>query len=319
MTPEARRFIRSLLLQAVLAVAVLTFKGFAGWGDWVPHAYVPAWVGDLLAAAWWLGLAWNVTTGLELFLWRRLFGHAGGGVPRQRKLLTDMAGILVYLAAAAMIMVHVFDQPPTALFATSGVVAVVVGLALQNTLADLFAGLALNIERPFKAGDWISVDGNLQGLVLVTNWRSTHIRTRTADELILPNSVVAKARLVNHMHPAKAHLANVEVPLVYGFDEDEVEAALRRAAQGVAGVLADPAPIILLHELGPERAVWRIYFFLDEFARLVVLRGLVAKAAYTELRAAGLARFQPRTDIWVHKDEAFSIGLKRYHEQDHQA
>jgi small-conductance mechanosensitive channel len=71
----------------------------------------------------------------------------------------------------------VFQQPISAFLATSGVMAIVLGLALQNTLADVFSGLAINIERPYMAGDWISVTDRVSGQVIEVNWRATRIRT----------------------------------------------------------------------------------------------------------------------------------------------
>lgn len=274
-----------------LASALLLSGGLAAF--LIPQAaalrdLLPSWANTLLSTGWWYLLAWIVASACELFIWSRVFGPHSQGVPRQRKLLTDLFAVLVYVGVSIVVAVLIFDQPMAGVFATSGVVAIILGIALQNTLADLFAGLALNIERPFKAGDWITLDGTIQGLVLITNWRSTHIRTRTADELIVPNAVVAKARLTNHMRPAKMHLGNVEVPLLNGFDAEQVQELLRTAALAVPGIAHDPAPIIIIHELQSGQTIWRTYFFTDDFARLVITRGLLSKSIYQTLCNAGL-------------------------------
>ena len=80
------------------------------------------------------------------------------------------------------------DQPIEGLLATSGIVALVLGLALQSTLADLFSGIALNIEDPFGAGDRITVDGGNEGQAIEINWRATRIRNRSGDTTVIPNS-----------------------------------------------------------------------------------------------------------------------------------
>ena len=301
MKNELKRFLRSIAVLLLMALAILRPEDIGGYDGFLPSSVLPGWAIDGLAIGWWYALAWTITVGLELFLWSRIFGGGTGGIPRQRKLLTDMLNIIIYIIFTGVIAVHIFKQPVTGLFATSGILVIVLGLALQNTLGDLFAGLALNLERPFKAGDWITLDGGIQGFVLITNWRATHVRTRTGDEMIIPNGMVARSRLTNHALPSKLHLANVEIPLTYGFDDAQVEAALRAAAASVSGVLTDPAPIILMHEMKPDVVIWRLYFFIDDFARLVVLRGHLSRAVYATLRAEPTRAFLPRHDIWLHR------------------
>lgn len=301
MRPATKRFFWSILVQALVVAAILRPGDLNGYQGFLPSQLLHDRIVDGLAIAWWYALAWNITSGLELFLWARVFGTGAGGMPRQRKLLTDMLNIVIYFLVTVIVAVHVFKQPVSGVFATSGIVAIVIGLALQNTLGDLFAGLALNFERPFKAGDWITLDGNVQGIVLVTNWRATHIRTRTGDDMVVPNGTIAKARLTNHMVPTKNHLANIEVPLIYGFNAAEIEALLKTTAVTVPGVLTDPGPIVLMHELRNDVVVWRLYFFIDEFARLVVIRGQVSQAVYTAFHSSPAGAFLPRNEIWLHK------------------
>lgn len=304
MRTETRRFFRSALVLLLVAAAMVRPEHI-GMGEGVlPSRMLPGLVLDVLTVVWWYALAWTVAGGLELFVWSRLFGSGADGVPRQRKLLTDVAHVLLYVVATAVVAVKVFDQPPTGIFATSGILVIVVGLALQSTLADLFSGLALNLERPFKAGDWITLDNGVQGLVLVTNWRATHIRTRSADELVVPNAVIARGRLTNHMRPTRTHLASVEVPLRFGFDETAVADLLKATAAGVPGVLPDPAPLVLMHEMRADAVVWRVFVYVDDFARLAVIRGEVTRALYAALRTGPAGDFLPRQHVWLHPVDA---------------
>ena len=87
------------------------------------------------------------------------------------------------------------------------------GLALQSTLADLFSGIAINIEDPFRAGDWKSVDGTNEGQVVEINWRATWIRDRNGDTLVIPNSQIAKSRMTNHSLPERAHPTNIGIDI----------------------------------------------------------------------------------------------------------
>ena len=99
------------------------------------------------------------------------------------------------------------------LLATSGALAIIIGLALQSSLGDVFSGIVLNIERPYRVGDWIILDDSVQGKVIETNWRATHILTGNQDVAIVPNSVIAKSKLVNCSTPTKIHGASIRVRL----------------------------------------------------------------------------------------------------------
>ena len=301
MSRETKRFVRSLIISLGLVYAVLEPRHVPFMWTWLISPYLPFWLDKPLAVLAWFALARTVITGFELFIWRRMYGESLDGVPRQRKLLTDLFNVAIYAMAAAFIAVEVFDQAPTGIVATSGVVAIVLGFALQQLLGDIFAGVALNLERPFKAGDWITMDGT-QGVVLMTNWRATHLRTRTMDLMVVPNAVIGRAKLFNHSRPQVRHLDNVEVPLQYGFDEEALKHMLKEAALTVEGVLADPAPIILLHEMRPVTMLWRIYFFTDNFAALVVMKGQILNAAYAALRNSDMALYLPRNETILHLD-----------------
>lgn len=98
--------------------------------------------------------------------------------PERERLVQDIATTAAYLVAALEVSGKVFGLPVGALLATSGAVAIVVGLALQSALADAFYGLMLNFTRPYKIRDWIVVDASLEGRVIETNW-SASPRERT--------------------------------------------------------------------------------------------------------------------------------------------
>src|SRR5882762_2059773 len=143
---------------------------------------------SVLEIIWWLGAAWLTVGFLRAFV-------VLGRQPHESKLAQDLLAGLVYLAATFAIIAYVFDLPVKGLLATSGALAIMIGLALQSSLGDVFSGIVLNIERPYRVGDWIILDDTVQGRVIETNWRATHILTGNQDVAIIPNSVIAKSKL----------------------------------------------------------------------------------------------------------------------------
>jgi small-conductance mechanosensitive channel len=153
-----------------------------------------------LKIAWWLWAAWFLVDVLRLFVFteRR---------PREGKLIQDLLAGLVYLAAGLAIITYVFDLPIKGVLATSGVIAIVLGLALQSTLSDLFSSIVLNFSRPYRPGDWINIDGSTEGRVIEIDWRATHVLTARRDLAILPNSAIAKAKIVTTRAPLRISTA----------------------------------------------------------------------------------------------------------------
>ncbi len=110
----------------------------------------------------------------------------------ENKLLSDIVAASIYVCSALAMMGFVFGLSLQGLLATSGIIAIVLGLALQSTLSDVFSGISLNIEKPFRIGDEILLEGGAEGQVVEMNWRSIHLRNGANDLVIVPNSVIAK-------------------------------------------------------------------------------------------------------------------------------
>src|SRR4051794_31511180 len=112
-----------------------------------------------LKTVWWLWAAWFVVGFLRIFVIveRR---------PRESKLLHDVLSAFMYVTAVFAIIVFVLDLPIKGLFVTSGAVAIILGIALQSTLGDVFSGIVLSFSQPYMPGDWISIDGTTDGRVI---------------------------------------------------------------------------------------------------------------------------------------------------------
>lgn len=119
--------------------------------------------------------------------------------------MQDLIIAVVYLGVTLSVLAFVFDFAIGTLVATSGVIAIIVGLALQSTLNDLFSGLALTLGRPYGIGDWIILTDGTEGRVVESTWRSTHVQTGANNIVVLPNSFLAKIGLTNISRPDETH------------------------------------------------------------------------------------------------------------------
>ena len=94
--------------------------------------------------------------------------------------------------------------------------SLVIGLALQDTLKNLFSGILLLFERPFALGDWLQV-GETIGKVIKVNWRSVYLQTRDQDSVVIPNSILAQGNFTNYNRPTPLHVER----FLFGFSYDD--------------------------------------------------------------------------------------------------
>jgi small-conductance mechanosensitive channel len=165
------------------------------------------------------------------------------------------------------------------LVTTSAVSAVVLGFALQDTLGNAFAGLAIQSEKPFHVGQWIRV-GDHEGRVAEVTWRATKMRTKAGNFVILPNNVVAKEPIINYSEPAAPFRLEVEVGASYLVPPNKVKAALMEAARRSSRVMASPPPEVLLVAFDASAITYRVRFWIDDYGADEVSRDEVRTAIY---------------------------------------
>jgi small-conductance mechanosensitive channel len=182
----------------------------------------------------------------------------------------------------------VLKQPISTVLATSGVLAIVLGLALQNTLADVFSGIAINVERPFGAGDWITMPDHVEGQVIEINWRATRIRTSSNDIVVIPNSVIAKAVVTNHRRLNDPHLCALRVKVDHTVPPMRVIDTLQAAAGGSAGIAPDTSPVAYACEFIDSLIVYEICFGVDDFALTSTVQSEVIRQVADAFQGAGI-------------------------------
>jgi small-conductance mechanosensitive channel len=261
-------------LAATLEVFALLRAGYS----WLPAAL--SWT--LL----FLGLA-TILRLLAMFLFDvHLLGQRRLRLP---PLLPAVAMSLVYLVAALVTLkltFPAFDVGP--LLATSAVTSLVLGLALQPILANFFAGLVISLERPFRINDWIRV-GDQEGRVVAINWRTTHLRTRDNDNIVIPNAKLADERVHNFYYPHPLHLERIRVPVHYQEPPYRVRRVLADCAAGVAGTLDTPPPDVYVLAFEESAVVYELRVWIDDVANSPRIASDLRSRVWEELRKAGMA------------------------------
>jgi small-conductance mechanosensitive channel/CRP-like cAMP-binding protein len=243
-----------------------------------------------IGGAWWVLGARLVVAGLSFSLNRDRRA-------RQTTLFSDISGAVVYIATSLVILNSVFSLPVTGLLATSGVLAIILGLALQNTLADVFAGMAVGVEAPFSVGDRVQIDDKIEGQVVQMNWRSTHIQTDGDDIAIIPNSQIAKAQIVNRSFPDQRRAASIELSCPENALPETVIETLLHATILCPDVLKTPEPKAVLTQLGQKRNFYKISFFVEDTKRLSPTKDALLRSSRRQLYYSGLLEARAQSGI----------------------
>ncbi|MDQ2659691.1 MAG: mechanosensitive ion channel family protein [Verrucomicrobiota bacterium] len=179
------------------------------------------------------------------------------------RLLRDSVALVIFLVALLLVL-SVGYQAQTqlkGLLAGSGVLAIILGFAAQNFLSSLVAGLSLQVERPYKVGDWLRV-GDVYGEVMEINLGATKLRTNDAISLHIPNNEIVKQTITNLHYPSPLHAMRLSVGADYTVPPNRVKDALMRAVTHATGVMLEPAPKIYLKEFADFAIVYEIKFWM---------------------------------------------------------
>ena len=183
------------------------------------------------------------------------------------------------------IVVVLFFNDRLQLTAAAG--AVVVGLALQDTLGNAMAGLALQADQPYKVGDWIRV-GDHEGRVTQISWRSTVLRSRESTLVALPNSSIADSPIVNYSEPAPPTRIFVDVGVSYASPPNHVKAVILDAVSQVPLAMATPSPDVLVVDFANSSITYRARCYVQDMERSSLAQDQMRTAIWYAFQRSGL-------------------------------
>ncbi len=179
-------------------------------------------------------------------------------------LFRDLVRGLVYIGLFLAFVGFVLKRDLDSLLVGSAVITVSIGFALQETLGNFFAGLALRLSRPYALGDFVQV-GTITGRVDKIDWRQTSIYTFTGDYMIMPNSMLAKEPINNYSSPSTLHARDIRVGLHYRHPPNQVISVMREVVSKVDAVLPHPAPEIHVLDFADSSINYRMRFWITDY------------------------------------------------------
>lgn len=194
------------------------------------------------------------------------FSNMSHGVP---KLIANMFTFAFTLIIANLIASSIFGIHLGALLATSAVFSLVLGLALQDTLGNLFSGISLQIESPFQIGDWIEVHSSDQkwlGQVQEISWRATFLLSFSDELIMIPNRTIGQSQIIIISQGNKNIRLNQSFRFSYDIDIERAKNAIREGIAMVDGIMQDPPVRILIVETNPSFLEIKVFYSLVDFS-----------------------------------------------------
>src|SRR6266481_3664906 len=199
--------------------------------------------------------------------------------------LREVVALVIFVVALLFVLSFAYhaERGLKSVVATSGVAAVILGLAGQNLLGGIIAGISLQINRPYKVSDWLKV-GDTYGEVMEINWRSTRLRTNDGIYLDIPNNEIVKSTIVNLHYPTEVHAMRIRVGLDYNVPPNRVKDALSRAAQSAINVLPEPKVRVFLVDFADHAVVYEIKFYMGNHAAINEVNDAIRTNVWYELK-----------------------------------
>jgi small-conductance mechanosensitive channel/CRP-like cAMP-binding protein len=217
---------------------------------------------------------------------------------RASNIFWDLILILLYAVVLMVVLRATLRVDLTSLLATSAVISVIIGFALQETLGNIFAGLAMQMQKPFEPGDWIRFGSQL-GRVHGIGWRATRIITRANERLEIPNNMIAKDIVVNYTSGQVAD--EVFVGLPYDQPPNRVKDTLLRVLRHAHGVLLHPEPEVFAVEYGDSAIKYRLRFWLSDYGPQEHIRDTIISNVWYALRRQAIEIPFPIRTVYLHQ------------------
>jgi small-conductance mechanosensitive channel/CRP-like cAMP-binding protein len=227
---------------------------------WFFEPYLTTGLQRVLHVFWMLTFAFGVIrAGVSVFLWMLRLRNVS-----TPKILRDVIDGSLYALAAVPILKSQLAVDLTGLLATSAILSLVIGLALQDTLGNLFAGLSLQLERPFQVGDWVTI-GTHTGRVAQIAWRATRIETFKGESITLPNNLISKEPVKNFSRASQPVGVDVHLNAPHHVPPNTVKAAVLATLAELPQVLSTPEPRCKTAAYEESSIRYQARFFVREF------------------------------------------------------
>ena len=214
-------------------------------------------------------------------------------------LIQNVAKVVLFALAIYFVFLA-WDINVTAWVASAGIVGLALSFAARDTLSNLFAGVSIVVDAPYKSGDFIILDSGERGVVTHIGLRSTRLLTRDDIEITVPNGIIGNSKIINEAGgPSQKHRIRIAVGAAYGSDIDHVIATLEKVAADHEEICTNPAPRVRFRQFGDSSLDFELLCWIDRPVDRGRLHHELGVNVYKAFAAADIQIPFPQRDLHV--------------------
>ena len=231
-------------------------------------------------------------------------GSMTAGVPL---LLVNIFSLILFVGLSFWSMSHIFGLQLTPLLATSAAFSVILGLALQDTLGNLFAGISLQIDHAFEIGDWLEIQNGPQktiGKVTELSWRSTMLVGLSGEILTLPNKVMASSQISNYSPLGQPIMRSQIFRISHNDNAEKAKEIIEKTLSHIADVRAIPSPLAYINDVSESWISIKALYFIQDYGQQFIIGDKVFNFCLQALAQEGYSLATQVLKIAAPKPEA---------------
>ena len=246
--------------------------------------------------------------GINKILFEKVFPHLTRKTETQiddelLPLLKGIVNVAIVFVGILAILNLIWGINVTPLFASAGIAGIAVAFAAQDSIAQLFGGISIYFDQPFKRGDRIELESGEVGIVHEVGIRTTRIMNLYNNMIIIPNSIIANSKVVNFTSPQSIMVVKMTMGVAYGSDVEKVRNVLYAIIRDIDLVLDDPAAAVRLENFGESSLDFALYMWIKNPADKIKLIDMVNSSISEEFAKEGIEIPFPTRTLFIKNEE----------------
>ncbi len=215
------------------------------------------------------------------------------------KIIHDLSRVLIGIFLFIILIVILYKEALTFFGLSTAAITAGVAFAAQETLANLFAGLSINLSKPFKVGEWISLSETEFGEISQISWRATTLKTLDNNYIIIPNKIVANAQIINYSSPSRITGRNLIIDLDLNHPPNLVKKVLLKVLKDSEEIADFPEPLIWINQYGEYFVQYKMRYWITKFERFPFIEDEIYSKVWYALNRNSIVIPYPINNVYV--------------------
>lgn len=234
----------------------------------------------------------------QIFVYFYLFWmNMSQGVPR---LIANIFTLVFATILVSWVAAEVFAINLAAVLATSAIFTIVLGLALQDTLGNLFSGVALQMERPFHLGDWVEIQCDSQkwvGQIQEITWRATSMTGFGEELIIIPNKLIAQSQLIVFNEKNRPARFGQQFKFALNSNQESIKSCIYEALEAIPEIMEEPRERVLIGQITEQWILVNVFYSIRNYGNKNIIADSVNTLVLDNIRRKNLSLAMPILEI----------------------